>query len=689
MNERYTYGYNNGFNIDTLKAENIAWDVENEYINSLSEVLNDYNNQVKKIEEISNSIINAEKDSNGSMEEQIEEINNFIQSAQEEFIRNNNAIYPTFSDEEIKRWYDEDYPSYNTTVTFESYKANILRELEFSNNLKRDGLNKRNEELSRLIEEKQNYLSQLKTEKQDNLVRFISEQKNALVANQYYLIEIKNETKKSIYKRKNEINLLLSEKRIELSSVLLEQQRTKPQYDHNGKVLNSNELIALRNKYDSIWLEIKKLEHALQKVDEMFKLVEITKEETTLMMRGLNPKQKEIYNNIIDTQMKNDVTEQIQNIEEAKIDVTKSVDTETVEHTEVAQDNESELSKEQQHVIEEMAHKTAETIKEGIVQREAKNLNFEEIIKKVCGDSSFTKAQSSRYVASKIKVFNKPQTNNVGLMGKITSIGKSVIGIIPKAAMRLYGKLIDTETEEILQGIEKRTMELSDAEVVVLLNEYNNNLNLIPKGFEQIVKPRINLYVSKRVEFLQKEFNDTMFQIALSQKTIEEYEDDKTLNAAYLSGYLDIKGLIETEIEVEKLLKVSNIHSFGPQLRALKTKLTYAGARFETAKEYDSSLWSKVSGLSQKIEYSLDPKEVVDSYTEREKIYKEHGKHKSYLTEADLEKLNNISKKEEKIEKTVMTSRNTEEIRSLIEGLKSMKAELTEQDVKEIEGLLR
>jgi len=93
-----------------------------------------------------------------------------------------------------------------------------------------------------------------------------------------------------------------------------------------------------------------------------------------------------------------------------------------------------------------------------------------------------------------------------------------------------------------------------------------------------------------------------------------------------------------------------------------------------------------VSGLSQKIEYSLDPKEVVDSYTEREKIYKEHGKHKSYLTDADLEKLNNNSKKVEKIEKP---SRNADEIRSLIEGLKSMKAELTDKEVKEIEALLR
>ena len=91
----------------------------------------------------------------------------------------------------------------------------------------------------------------------------------------------------------------MSEKKIQLSSVLLEQQRTKPQYDENGNILNSKELIALRNKYDSIWLEIRKLEHALKKLDEMFALVEFTKEETDLMMRGLNPQQKEIYEEII------------------------------------------------------------------------------------------------------------------------------------------------------------------------------------------------------------------------------------------------------------------------------------------------------------------------------------------------------------------------------------------------------
>lgn len=674
MNERYTYGYSNG------------WNIENEYISSLNEVIEDYSNQVRKIEDINSSLENAEIDAYDSTKDQIEEIDNFIRNAQEEITRNNNVIYPTFSDEQIKSWYNQDYSSYNTAITFETYKANILRELEYSNNFKKESLNKRNEELTKLIEEKQNYLSQLNAEKQSNLVNYITNKKYELVANQYHLIDIKNETRKSILKKKNEINLLLSEKRIQLSSILLEQQRTAPKYDDNGKILNSEELIALRNKYDSVWLEIRKMEHALYKTDEILALMEYTQSEIDLMMRGLNPKQKEIYNSIIDVQMKFDAIEQIQNIDEAKGSVIESDDSKNIQSSEISPPNESKLTEKE---LEELANTIEETLDENRVQEEVKDSNFEKIIKKVCDDSSFTKAQISRYAASKIKVFNKPQISNLGFMGKITSIGKSIIGIIPRAAMKLHGKLIDTETEEMFQDMEYNAMDLTDAEVETLLNEYNDKLDVIPEGFEQIVKPRVNLYVSKTVDSLQKIFSNAMYQIASSQIIIEQFEDEESVENAYVVGCFNIKSLIKIQIMIEKLLKVSKLHSFESQLKSLDNKLVYAGGRFEKAKEYDTSLWSKVSGLSQKIEYSLDSKEVVDSYTEREKIYKEHGKHKSYLTEADLEKLNNISKKEEKVEKVDSNFKTSEEIRSLIEGLKTMKAELTEQDVKEIEGLLR
>lgn len=635
MTEKYTYGYNNG------------WNVENEYINSLIELMNDYNEQVAKLEEINETIENSNK----SIEE------------------NNAKSDVTVTEKQMRACYNEDYLLSGSLRSFEAYKRDMLEYLKKSNESNREKLN--------------NETEALKSE--------ILRMQNEYVANQYYLIDLKNETRKSILKRKNDINLLLSEKRIQLSSILLEQQRVKPQYDDSGKILNSKELISLRNKYDSVWLEIRKLEHVLQRLDEMFALVEFTKEETDLMMRGLNSNQKEIYNNIIDTQMKVDSKVEIINIEETKNDTLESVGPENIEPVETAQTTESKLIEED---IEDLSNNEEEVIEvneeTNKVHDEVENkLSFEEIIKKVCGDSSFTKKQSSRYAASKIKVFNKPQINSQGLLGKITSIGKSIIGIIPKAAMKLYGKLIDTETEEMFQDMEARAMELTDDEVETLLNEYNGNLNLIPEGFEEIIKPRVNLYISKAVDSLQKIFSNAMYQIASSQIIIEQFEDERSVEDAYVVGCFNIKSLIKIQIMIEKLLKVSKLHSFESQLKSLDNKLVYAGGRFEKAKEYDTSLWSKVSGLSQKIEYSLDPKEVVDSYTEREKIYKEHGKHKSYLTEEDLEKLNNISKKEEKVEKVDSNFKTSEEIRSLIEGLKTMKAELTEQDVKEIEGLLR
>ena len=49
MNERYTYGYG------------IGWNVENEYINSLSLILEQYNNQTKVLEDLNRSIESIEK----------------------------------------------------------------------------------------------------------------------------------------------------------------------------------------------------------------------------------------------------------------------------------------------------------------------------------------------------------------------------------------------------------------------------------------------------------------------------------------------------------------------------------------------------------------------------------------------------------------------------------------------------
>ena len=110
MNERYTYGYNNGFNADTLNAENIAWDVGNEYINSLSEIMNDYNKQVEKLDEIAKTIEVSQK--------KIEE--------------NNNKKDIEVTEEQMRAWYNEDYLLNGSLRSFEAYKKDMLDYLQKS-----------------------------------------------------------------------------------------------------------------------------------------------------------------------------------------------------------------------------------------------------------------------------------------------------------------------------------------------------------------------------------------------------------------------------------------------------------------------------------------------------------------------------------------------------------------------------
>ena len=199
---------------------------------------------------------------------------------------------------------------------------------------------------------------------------------------------------------------------------------------------------------------------------------------------------------------------------------------------------------------------------------------------------------------------------------------------------------------------------------------------------------RNNLYLSKRLDVLNDEINAVLINIENCKEIINSSEDKELVDEAYTKANSCIKSLITYQIEVDSLLKNSELHSYESKLRPLKSKLNYVGGRFATAKDYDSSLWSRVSGLSQKIEYSLDPVEVVNSYFERENIYKERNRHKDYVPKSGSE--NEIQLK--KIDTTSSNSNESkfsEEIKNTIEDLRAMRAQLTDDDVKEIESLLR
>lgn len=559
MNERYTYGYN------------LGWNAENEYINSLNGIMDKYNEQISKISYITNSMEMVDAD----------------------IIRNSRI-----SDEQLRQWYNEDYASNNSLVSFEQYKKNIEEELK---------------------------------QKRERLNQDVYHRSDEYFANLYYLIDIKTETRQTIHKKRNELELLLSEKNIELSSISLEQRKTRIQYDENGNVINSEELQSLRKKYDDCWLEIRKIEHALKTLEDMFKLGEFTQEETDLMIRGLNPQQRKIYEEIDKSPKKPDVE-----LEETEIDL-KGPEEDPEEPKIVP--GESEIDLEDPEIDPKDPDEDLEEPKY------EEKLTLDEIIFKVCGNQKFTDGQSSRYAASKIKLFNKPQKDKLGNAYKVVSIPRKLIGVIPKTAMKIYGLFVKKSTKNMFKEMEERSNALTDQEVEVILNEFKGGTaqaKRLPKGFNNVIRPRIDLYVSKKVARINEDIKNDLLKInycsriidVLKGKLAEEKNAEtiqrinNTLNMTYEAGTASIKNLISLQIEGNNLQCGHGLHSFEEELKALDTKLNYVGGRFSKGREYDPELWSKISGCSHRIEYSRDPKEVVEAYLMRDRIYKENTKEK-------------------------------------------------------------
>ena len=560
MNQKYVYGYQNG------------WNVENEYINSLNGIMDEYNAQIEEIEAIEG-----------------------LYADYGDQIRRDNLV----TDDQIREWYEQDVDATSKRyITFEDYKQQILNEMNKKQQEKENSLSTKGDE----------YFARL-----------------------YYLIEVKNKTRVTINERRKGLELLLSEKKLELSSINLEQRKMGVQYDENHNILNKEQLDDLRTRYDAVFLEIRKIEHALRTLDDMFKLVEFTSEETDLMMSGLTPKQKEIYDGMRkpvpptpNPEPQNEETiGQLENINEyeqlldmynqdleALYELQNLYENDKIEYSEYAKYADymvgryryiigmyEELSKDGKELQkpEQPMMVMEKTNEKGIVPgpnpepqpepipspipepiEEIGKENLEEqttldgIIYKVCGDKTFNDSQSSRYAASKIKVFSKPQKNNLGNAYKLVSIPKNIIGIIPKAAMKVYGLFITKETKDIFRGMEERANKLTDREVEILLNEYNGSTaqsKRLPKGFNEAIRPRVDKYVSSRVAQINEDIKNDILRInhvtkiveVLKNKLKEENTPDDVkkieslLNKAYSSGASSVKNLISLQIKGNNL----------------------------------------------------------------------------------------------------------------------------------------
>ena len=83
MNEKYTYGYG------------LGWNVENAYINDSKDIMNEYNNQVKVIDDIQSY--------HGRLQQ---------------------SMANEITEEQIRQWYNEDYASNGSLKSYESYNSN-------------------------------------------------------------------------------------------------------------------------------------------------------------------------------------------------------------------------------------------------------------------------------------------------------------------------------------------------------------------------------------------------------------------------------------------------------------------------------------------------------------------------------------------------------------------------------------
>lgn len=195
----------------------------------------------------------------------------------------------------------------------------------------------------------------------------------------------------------------------------------------------------------------------------------------------------------------------------------------------------------------------------------------------------------------------------------------------------------------------------------------------------ELPKEDNNEQLDLKINELEKEINETMFDIC-------SYKESLLNEQSYNKAYLAIKKLITLEILLEKYLGKSKTNE---RLIQLKENLKYSSARFISFREIDFSLYSKVLGLSLKIEYSLNPEEVVNAYVEREKIYNQNNKNIYSLPQEYLDKLNKNDKHlEVKSDLVYNTDPKKIELEGIVKNLKTLGIEVTDEEIKEIKDLL-
>ena len=273
-------------------------------------------------------------------------------------------------------------------------------------------------------------------------------------------------------------------------------------------------------------------------------------------------------------------------------------------------------------------------------------ITLEGILNKIKGSEDFTPGQASRYKASKIKIFSKPEKNRWGNMYKILSIPRRIFGIIPKTFMKIKGIFVSQNTKDIFEEMQERVDNLTDEELEVLLNEYKGNIAQQFKSIplvNDMILGAIKKYIMRKYMVLKNQIADLLIEIEyygslarqIDEKVQDMSKDDKDYERlsqiaeeAYARTAISIRKYRDLNVEANNLLSGNGLHSFEEEMKAANTKMNYVGGGFTKIASHDPELSQRLADLAQILKYSKNPKEVVEAYFENKEIYIENTEEK-------------------------------------------------------------
>ena len=564
---RYTYGYQNG------------WNVENEYIRNMQSLLEDYNAQVEKIRHIEDDL--------RTFDEVVD-------------IRENPAPK---TDEELRNQYQEDYGVNPDPREFERYKRAI------------------SEEENRIRNERQQEFERQSNERLQNFDRKNDER----IANVYYLIDIKNRTIRDINREKERLDILREELEIELRTINLNSRKLSGTegFDPVANQKRYDEVFLKLQKVRHALQELDKFAELMKFTEEEQKIMMSgLNPQQRKYYDDINKSKKQDdddkdKNDDIDDddKDKNDDIDDDDKDKDDDIDDDDKDKDDDIDDDDKDKDNDIDDRKKLTNWDQIVAYVNGDytgSVKKLRIKYTASNI-------RVFALPKYSKQGNLYKVAAAVPFVGGLLTKAIGkAYGKILDTEKK--GLINEMKERA-NKLTDAEVEIILRDQAKYAGSRKGAK---LFSE------IVRDRVEKYIFEKVDAINSKIEAHLQNIVFISKVAEKLNDKiekgeTLSDKEIDR-LNDLIYEGSESVKKINKLQSKGYDLLAGSGLHSFEETARAHKS-MERLGGVFEKEK-IDAELQSRLGDLQEIIEKSNNPEDVLNAYLAQTKILSENTKYK-------------------------------------------------------------